>query len=109
MANDVTKDQNRLLLEIDRIRKNLNKEIIDPMIPKLKIEDLTPVIKLVAQIRAAYLKELFAISTTVSDGIPAQDQIQRLRGFRIAYEEFSAGAQAMETAIERGYLEVEEK
>ena len=41
--------------------------------------------------------------------MPSQDQIQRLRGFRIAYEEFSAGAQAMETAIERGYLEVEEK
>ncbi|MBC8270101.1 MAG: hypothetical protein H8E36_15270 [Rhodospirillaceae bacterium] len=102
-------DHSRLLLEINEKIKKLNKEIIDPMIPKLKIDDLTPVIKLVAQIRAAYLKELFDISATVSDGVPTQDQIQRLRGFRVAYEEFSAAAQAMETAIEHGYLEVEEK
>ena len=59
MASDVTKDQNRLLLEIGRIRKNLNKEIIDPMIPKLKIEDLTPVLKLVAQIHGGLLKGTF--------------------------------------------------
>lgn len=107
MANDM-EDHGRLLLEIDRKIKTLNKEIIDPMIPSLKIEDLTPVIKLVAQIRGSYLKELFDISAA-SDGIPSHDQIKRLRELRIAYEEFVSAAQAMETAIERGYLEVHEK
>ena len=96
-------------MEIGRKIKTLNKEIIDPMIPELTLEQLTPVIKIVAQIRGAYLKELFDISTTVGDGTPTQDQIQRLRGYRVAYEEFVAASQAMETAIERGYLEVEEK
>jgi uncharacterized protein YfkK (UPF0435 family) len=107
MVHD-TEDHGRLLLEIDTKIKTLNKEIIDPMIPELKIEDLTPVIKLVAQIRGAYLKEFFDISAS-SDGVPSHDQIKRLRELRIAYEEFVSASQAMETAIERGYLEVEEK
>jgi len=105
----VIENNRQLLLQIDEKRKALNQEIIDPMVPDLKIEDLTPIIKLVAQIRGTYLKELFDISSTVGDGTPTQEQIQRLRGFRIAYEEFVAGSQALETAIERGYLKVEEK
>ena len=60
MAHD-TEDHSRLLMEIGRKIKTLNKEIIDPMIPELTLEQLTPVIKIVAQIRGAYLKELFDI------------------------------------------------
>lgn len=107
MAHD-TEDHSRLLLEINSKIKTVNKEVIDPMIPELTVDDLTPVIRLVAQIRGAYLKELFDISSK-SEGIPSHEQIKRLRELRIAYEEFVGAAQAMETAIERGYLEVEEK
>ena len=103
-----TSDHSRLILEIDREIKRINKEVIDPLVPKLKVEDLTPVIKLVAQIRGVYLKELFDISEMVGNGLPAHDQIKRLRDMRIAYEEFQAGVRAMISAIEQGYLEVED-
>jgi hypothetical protein len=107
MVHDM-EDHSRLLLELNEKIRELNKEVIDPMVPKLKVDDLTPVIRLVARIRGEYLKELFNISS-VSEGVPSHEQIKRMRELRIAYEEFVTAAQAMEMAIERGYLEVEEK
>jgi hypothetical protein len=101
-------DHSRLLLGIEEQIKKINKEVIDPMIPKLKMDDLLPVIRLVASIRGAYLKELFDISAVEGDAVPSHDQIKRLRDMRVAYEEFQGGVQAMQTAIERGYLDVEE-
>jgi len=44
MAHDM-EDHGRLLLEIDRKITTLNKEIIDPVIPSLNVEDLTSAIE----------------------------------------------------------------
>ena len=99
-------DKNRLLLEIDRTIRDLNHDLINPMIPELKLDDLIPVMAMVARARAIYLKELFDISSTIEGDVPSPDQIKSLRNLRITYDELVKGAMALETAIERGYLDV---
>lgn len=99
-------DNNRLLIELEKRIRDLNREIINPTIPALGVDDLTPVMQLVARARATYLAELFAITAAVDEGLPNGDQLNTLRRLRLTYEELLQGAQALETAIQRGYLDV---
>lgn len=99
-------DHNRMLLEIDRTIRDLNRSTINPMIPELTLNDLCPVMELVARARGLYLKELFEVTEISGDQMPSQDQIGRLKKLRENFEELVKGAQALETAIERGYLDV---
>ncbi|MET0094716.1 MAG: hypothetical protein ABW120_14340, partial [Sedimenticola sp.] len=55
-------DNNRLLLEIDKTIRELNRDAINPQIPELMLDDLTPVMALVARSRAIYLRELFDVA-----------------------------------------------
>jgi hypothetical protein len=100
-------DNNRLLLEIDKSIRELNREVINPAIDKLMIDDLKPAMTLVARSRAEYLKELFDLASVVGDDLPSPDQITHLRKLRMTYDELVAAAKALNTAIERGYLDVE--
>ena len=97
---------NRLLLEIDETIKELNRELINPLIPELKLADLAPVMALTARVRGLYLKELLAIADATGDGLPGAEQIDTLCRLRETYQELVTGSQALETAIERGYLDV---
>ena len=97
----------RLLLEINKTMKDVNRDIINPVIDDLKLADLEPVIKLVARSRAAYLTEIFKIAKSAEDKCPTTDQLKRLQHLRVSFEELSKGSQALEVAIERGYLDVE--
>ena len=99
-------DRNRLLLELDKAIRDLNRSIINPKIPELKLDDLCPVMELVARARAAYLNELFDMSSLLSEGLPSPEQVRQLRCLRETYEELVSGAKALETAIERGYLDI---
>ena len=97
---------NRLLLEISNKIRELNHSTINPVIPDLTLDDLNPVLNLVARARAAYLKELFDIAGVVDNESPSPSQIKQLNQLRTTYEELVIGVQALETAIERGYLDV---
>ncbi|KRT55177.1 hypothetical protein [endosymbiont of Ridgeia piscesae] len=99
-------DNNRLLLEIDKTIREINRETINPAIPKLSLSDLNPVMVLVARARVVYLKELFDIAGVVGNGLPSPDQIDQLKKLRETYEELVNGAQSLEIAIQRGYLDV---
>ncbi len=99
-------DNNRLLLEIDRSLRTLNQEIINPELPELTLDGLTPVLAMVARSRALYLKELLELSNIVKEGVPSPKQIAKLTNLRKSYEELAKASQALETAIERGYLDV---
>lgn len=46
-------DNNRLLLELEKHRRDLNRAIINPQIPELSLDDLAPLLKLIARARAA--------------------------------------------------------
>lgn len=99
-------DNNRLLLEIDKIIRELNRNEINSAIPEIQAADLNPVIGLVARTRASYLKALFEVAGKVDDGMPSPDQVAQLGRLRVTYKELVEGAQALETAIQRGYLDV---
>lgn len=98
--------RSRLKLRLDKTIRELNQEIINPEIPEVKLEDLEPVLRLVARARAAYLKELFAVTQAAGAALPSEDQIKRMRDARDTYEELLKASQALEAAIDRGYLDV---
>lgn len=99
-------ESNRLLLLWEKTLKDVNREVINPEIDELKIEDLKPVIELVARARADFLKAMFTLSKTATDALPSAEQIEQLRQQRVRYEELAAASRALEVAIERGYLDV---
>lgn len=105
MPND-SLDHNRLLIEMDRTIQNVNREVINPEIPELTLAGLTPVISMVARARSEYLKSLFSITELVGDGLPTNEQTGELHARRQTFEELLNAAKALETAINRGYLDV---
>ena len=99
-------NNNRLLLELEQAIRTINQEVINPEIPELTIKGLCPVLKMVAKARADYLKKLFELANITNDAALTPDQVNKLRDLRIIYDECVAGAQALETAIQREYLDV---
>jgi hypothetical protein len=105
MPND-SLDHNRLLIEMDRAIQNVNREIINPEIPELTLDGLTPVISMVARARSEYLKSLLDITELAGDGLPTKEQTAELHDKRRIFEELMGATKALETAINRGYLDV---
>lgn len=99
-------ESNRLLLLLEQTLKEVNREIIDAEFEKLTINDLKPVLNLVARTRADYLKDLFAVADEFPDGLPPADRVEQLKHHRVRYEELVFASRALETAIERNYLSV---
>lgn len=99
-------EKNRLKLQLDKKIRELNREIINPEIPELKLSDLEPILKLVARTRKAYLKELFEVTRAAGEELPSRTQVKQLAEHRAAYEELMSASQALEAAIDRDYLDV---
>ena len=99
-------ENRRLLIAIDAEIRDINREAINPLFEELKLADLTPVMEMVAKARANYLRALYDIALKTSDGRPSAADIERLTGLRQVYEELLKATQALETAIEREYLDV---
>jgi len=99
-------ENKRLLLEIDREIRKVNREVINPELPELELSEMNSVMHMVAIARADYLKLLFEISKSNPKHLPSDDEVARLRTSRLRFEELLAGARALQTAIERDYLDV---
>ena len=97
----------RLKLILDKTIREVNQEVINPEIPELTMADIEPVLRLVAKSRAAYLKKLFQVTLKAGKGLPSAETIDDLAEYRESYEELLKATQALETAIERGYLDVQ--
>ena len=104
-----TGDHRRLLMEINTTVKEINRETINPEFSELTLDDLEPVLRIVAIARRNYLKKLFDIATNSSEDGANLEDIKQLRLLRATFEELLEGAQALDTAIERGYLDVEKQ
>ncbi|CCQ72738.1 hypothetical protein [Magnetospira sp. QH-2] len=105
MRSDM-RTSNRLRFMMETAVKQANREILDPMIPELTAETIKPIVDATARMRGEYLMALFAVADTVSSGNLSMSSVERLRELRVAYDELAHAFQALETAIERGYLTV---
>lgn len=99
-------ENRRLLIAIDSEIREINRKTINPLFKELKLPDLTPVIEMVAKARANYLQALYTIALESPDRQAGAADIERLAELRLVYEELVKGTQALETAIEREYLDV---
>ena len=104
----MNQDINRLLMEFEHAMRAINREVINPQISELTIDDLCPVLRLVAAARARYLKAMIGLGASElgADGRPSGPQFEQLRQLREEYDELVSAAQALEAAIQRGYLDV---
>ncbi|WP_151670597.1 hypothetical protein [Nitrincola schmidtii] len=102
-------NNNRLMLELEKVRREINRSIINPLIPELALDDLKPILTMVAHARAAYVTELFEISKLSPDAAPSNDQIKQLRQCRETFDELVAAVNALETVIQRDYLDVKSR
>lgn len=98
--------QNRFLLELEKFRYDINHEILKPRIESLTLEQLRPVLSAVAHARADYIEALVQVGNSCKAASPTSDQIELLKRKREAFDELVAAANAMETVIQRGYLDV---
>lgn len=98
---------NRLLMELERIMRATNREAINPQIQALRVDDLRPVLSLVAEARARYLKALFDLGAGTGGKRPSESELEQLARLRREYDELASGAKALETAIQRGYLDIQ--
>lgn len=99
-------DNNRLLLELEKQRREINRSIINPAIPELSLEALNPMLTMVAQARKNYLCCLTDMANACHGKSPDSEQIATLRGFRETYDELVSAVTALEIAIQRDYLDV---
>ncbi len=102
----MTTDERRLLLALEQRRKTVNRETINPEIRTLEMSEVEPILKMVAEVRAAYVSELFSLAER-RNGLLGTEDIAVLAERRVAYEELISAAHALETMIERGYLDVD--
>ena len=105
----MSKETNRMLMEMERAMREINRETIGAEFSKITAENLRPVQEMVAKTRANYLSHLFSTAEKLEGAALTPKQIVELKTLRLTYEEALAGAQALQTAISRGYLEVNEK
>jgi hypothetical protein len=103
----MNQDINRLLMELERSMRSINRELINPRIKELTVDGMRPVLYLVAHARSRYLNALFDLGASAKDGAPTDAQFEELRKLRIEFDELVNGAKALETAIQRGYIDVE--
>lgn len=101
-------DTNRLLLEYEQLLKTINREVINPEINVISLEDLHPIAGLVARARANYLKRLYEIAQAHNDSktLPNEPEIKELKQLRSIFLELVEGSKSIETAIQRGYLDI---
>jgi len=98
--------KNRLLLELEGLRKDINRSIINPLVPELGLHDLEPIITMVARARADYVKALIDLAAEVEDAAPNIEQAKELRDRRVVFEELVDAMNALETVIQREYMDV---
>lgn len=98
--------KNRLLLELEGLRKAINRDIINPLVPELALNDLEPIITMVARARADYVVALIDLASKVGDAAPSIEQAKELRDRRVIFEELVDATNALETVVQREYMDV---
>ncbi|MCV6588598.1 MAG: hypothetical protein OIF57_06175 [Marinobacterium sp.] len=99
-------ESNRLLMELERHRRLINRDIIDEAVPELTLSRLEPMLRMVAHARADYIAELVSLSDACQGSKPSTEQLTRLKAKRLAFEELVAAVNALENVVQRDYLTI---
>jgi len=100
----------RFTIQLEESIRAANQEVIGPMLPKMTAESVLPIAVMAAKMRGRYLAEAFKLRDGLGkDGMPSDQEIEKLKSFRLAYEEAQAVTRALEHAIERGYVPIPDK
>ncbi|MBF0265580.1 MAG: hypothetical protein HQL46_09935 [Gammaproteobacteria bacterium] len=101
-------DKKRLLMEIERLIRDTNRTTLNPLFPEFSPAHLEPSTQMIADARAEYLLEFSRITQLSLEGQHIGiDEVRVLRDKRMIYDELIAASQALDTAIKRGYLDIE--
>ncbi len=102
------KNINRILMQFEHLLKQANRERINPVIDELAIDDLQPIIDLVARARASYLKHLYDLCKKYhgTKDFPTPEEMKKLKAYRNCFIELADGAKSFEISIQRGYLDL---
>ena len=98
-------EHRRLLLHFGRHLREINREIINPVIDTLDMDDLEPLMRMVAHARADYLRALFALAEQTG-GDASPQNVKALRQAREVCAELIEAVGALEALIERRYIDV---
>lgn len=99
----------QFVLNLQKLVRDKNCAIIDPLIPELTIDAFGELIEVTAKVRGAFIRQYFELAKKTKNDLPKAEELQKLRGMREIYEEMAAAHQALETAIEMGYLTVKKE
>ncbi len=101
-------DVNRLIMRFEQLLREVNREIINPQIEELSIEQLRPIAELVARSRASYLKQLYDLSKKYNGTteFPTEAELKELKVSRERFIDLTDGAKSIEISIQRGYLDL---
>ena len=104
----MSRDSSRLIMELDKYRREVNRKKINPTLATVDMDTLVPVVNICAKARAEYIECLMEIANNDDDDSCTSSQIEQLKQHRTAYEELVSAANALETIIKRGYVDVKE-
>ena len=80
--------------------------MINTKFKNLTIKTIKPSINQAVRARADNLKEQCDVISQFPDALPPAERIGKVRDYRVRYEELIAASQALETVIQRKYLDV---
>ena len=98
--------QLQFLHEIEKSIRGANLEILHARIPELNKESIVQLAVVVAQLRASYLQGALQLARSDAAAEDWAEQVATLRLHREAYEEARDAFEALQRAIERGYVDV---
>ena len=97
----------KFISKLDRLLKERNRAVIDPMVEELTEAAFIDLVDYTAAIRGAYIQQYLALTKDKKVGkLPGPKEIKDLKAMRRLYEEMTEAFKAVHVAIERGYLTV---
>src|SRR5690554_6113787 len=98
--------QRQFLHEVEQSIREANREIIHGQIPELNKERFVQFALVVARLRASYLQAALDLSHSEGESEGSAVAGETLRDHRCAYEEARDAFEALQRAIERGYVDI---
>jgi len=97
----------RFLLEIEQGIRLSNREVIHERIPAISSKNVLPFAVAVAKTRARYLEAAFKFANAGHSDNADASAVDDLKRHREIYEEARLAFEALQRAIEQGYVDLE--